>query len=89
MKNARCNCLLFIPVCGVQRWNPKNGFCAWLLPSDRWAWSSKNGLKLRHIPEIELPSIHWAWEYDWHIDATIDGEYAGQEVIFRERSVGF
>ncbi|CAH2307112.1 tectonin beta-propeller repeat-containing 1 [Pelobates cultripes] len=57
-----------------QRWNPVDGFCDKLLPSDRWQWSDVTGLKHQQLNRFELPSQHWDWESDWYVDENIGGE---------------
>ncbi|KAM8960498.1 tectonin beta-propeller repeat-containing protein 1 [Pelodytes ibericus] len=57
-----------------QRWNPVDGFCEKLLPSDRWQWSDVAGLKHQQLDMFELPSPHWEWESDWYVDENIGGE---------------
>ncbi|XP_064478479.1 tectonin beta-propeller repeat-containing protein 1-like [Ornithodoros turicata] len=56
-----------------QRWNPKEGFSTRLLPTDRPAWSSKDGLSARPKQSINLPSSSWQWEGCWYIDDNLDG----------------
>ncbi|XP_063170979.1 tectonin beta-propeller repeat-containing protein 1 [Candoia aspera] len=57
-----------------QRWNPVVGFCASLLPSDRWQWSDVSGLKHQQLESFALPSPHWEWESDWYVDENFGGE---------------
>ncbi|ELK17408.1 Tectonin beta-propeller repeat-containing protein 1 [Pteropus alecto] len=57
-----------------QRWNPVGGFCEKLLPSDRWPWSDVSGLQPRPLDGVALPSPHWEWESDWHVDENFGGE---------------
>ncbi|XP_068100674.1 tectonin beta-propeller repeat-containing protein 1 isoform X2 [Hyperolius riggenbachi] len=57
-----------------QRWNPVDGFCDKLLPSDRWQWSDITGLKHQQLDSFQLPSPHWEWELDWYVDENIGGE---------------
>ncbi|XP_066432487.1 tectonin beta-propeller repeat-containing protein 1 isoform X2 [Eleutherodactylus coqui] len=57
-----------------QRWNPVDGFCERLLPSDRWQWSDVTGLKHQPLDCFNLPSSHWEWEADWYVDENIGGE---------------
>lgn len=57
-----------------QRWNPVDGFCEKLLPSDRWQWSDVTGLKHQQLDSFQLPSPHWEWESDWYVDENIGGE---------------
>ncbi|XP_016010636.2 tectonin beta-propeller repeat-containing protein 1 isoform X1 [Rousettus aegyptiacus] len=57
-----------------QRWNPVGGFCDKLLPSDRWPWSDVSGLQPRLLDGVALPSPHWEWESDWHVDENFGGE---------------
>ncbi|XP_069761520.1 tectonin beta-propeller repeat-containing protein 1 isoform X2 [Narcine bancroftii] len=57
-----------------QRWNPMDGFCDHLLPSDRWQWSDITGLKHQPLKEFKLASQHWEWESNWYVDENIGGE---------------
>ncbi|XP_028670052.1 tectonin beta-propeller repeat-containing protein 1 [Erpetoichthys calabaricus] len=57
-----------------QRWNPVDGFCDRLLPSDRWQWSDITGLVHQPLDSFHLPSEHWEWEADWYVDENIDGD---------------
>ncbi|KAM4632524.1 tectonin beta-propeller repeat-containing protein 1 [Discoglossus pictus] len=57
-----------------QRWNPVDGFCERLLPSDRWQWSDVTGLEHQQLDSFKLPSPHWEWESDWYVDENIGGE---------------
>ncbi|XP_075421580.1 tectonin beta-propeller repeat-containing protein 1 isoform X4 [Ascaphus truei] len=57
-----------------QRWNPVDGYCEKLLPSDRWQWSDVTGLQHQQLDGFELPSPHWEWESDWFVDENIGGE---------------
>ncbi|KAM4697520.1 tectonin beta-propeller repeat-containing protein 1 [Rhinophrynus dorsalis] len=57
-----------------QRWNPVDGYCEKLMPSDRWQWSDITGLQHQPLDSFELPSPHWEWESDWYIDENIGGE---------------
>lgn len=63
-----------MPALGPQRWNPVGGFCDKLLPSDRWLWSDVSGLQPRPLDGVALPSPHWEWESDWHVDENFGGE---------------
>ena len=67
-----------------QRWNPVNGFSDQLLPTDRPQWSSVCGLRettrqvandmstsqqpILYREGVELSSMAWAWDEEWHID---------------------
>ncbi|OCT61572.1 hypothetical protein XELAEV_18047600mg [Xenopus laevis] len=57
-----------------QRWNPVDGYCEKLLPSDRWQWSDVTGLQHQQLDNFVLPSPHWEWESDWYVDENIGGE---------------
>ncbi|XP_029433095.1 tectonin beta-propeller repeat-containing protein 1 isoform X3 [Rhinatrema bivittatum] len=57
-----------------QRWNPVDGFCDRLLPSDRWQWSDVSGLKQQQLDSFQLPSSCWEWESDWYVDENIGGQ---------------
>lgn len=57
-----------------QRWNPINGFSTSMLPTDRFKFSSIDGLVNREIGKIRLPSMAWQWEGEWQLECTLDGE---------------
>ncbi|XP_026483040.1 tectonin beta-propeller repeat-containing protein-like [Ctenocephalides felis] len=57
-----------------ERWLPLEGFSSRLLPTDRYHFSSVDGLVDRSIDQIRLPSMAWQWEGDWYIDTTLDGQ---------------
>ncbi|XP_046681571.1 tectonin beta-propeller repeat-containing protein-like [Homalodisca vitripennis] len=57
-----------------QRWSPIHGFGKHMLPTDRFRWSTKDGLTERRLDQIRLPSMAWQWEGDWHIETTLDGQ---------------
>ncbi|XP_054281317.1 tectonin beta-propeller repeat-containing protein-like [Macrosteles quadrilineatus] len=57
-----------------QRWSPIQGFGKHMLPTDRYRWSTKDGLTERRLDKIRLPSMAWQWEGDWHIETTLDGQ---------------
>ncbi|OCT64194.1 hypothetical protein XELAEV_18045294mg [Xenopus laevis] len=57
-----------------QRWNPVDGYCEKLMPSDRWQWSDVTGLRHQQLDSFVLPSPHWDWESDWYVDENIGGE---------------
>lgn len=56
-----------------QRWNPKEGYCSRMLPTDRPPWSSKDGLSARPKQSINLPSSSWQWEGCWYVEDNLDG----------------
>uniref|UniRef100_A0A1S4LB63 Peroxin/Ferlin domain-containing protein n=2 Tax=Ixodes scapularis TaxID=6945 RepID=A0A1S4LB63_IXOSC len=62
-----------------QRWNPREGFCSRLLPTDRPSWSSQDGLVARSKESIRLPSSGWQWEGCWYIEDNLDGQPLGSE----------
>ncbi|CAN8008320.1 unnamed protein product, partial [Ixodes pacificus] len=62
-----------------QRWNPREGFCSRLLPTDRPSWSSRDGLVARSKESIRLPSSGWQWEGCWYIEDNLDGQPLGSE----------
>lgn len=64
-----------------QRWNPIDGFCNKLLPTDRYAYSSQDGLTQRELSSVGLPSKAWVWDDPWHLDLTHDGVCLDTEVI--------
>uniref|UniRef100_A0A0A9YYT5 Tectonin beta-propeller repeat-containing protein n=1 Tax=Lygus hesperus TaxID=30085 RepID=A0A0A9YYT5_LYGHE len=57
-----------------QRWLPMEGFSARLLPTDRWQFSSEDGLTDRHLEKIRVPSMAWQWEGEWKIETVMNGE---------------
>ncbi|XP_059099157.1 tectonin beta-propeller repeat-containing protein-like isoform X1 [Tigriopus californicus] len=57
-----------------QRWNPVDGFCNSLLPTDRPNWSSKDGLVGKPKDQIKLPSLAWQWEGEWYVDTHFNGK---------------
>ncbi|XP_072028977.1 tectonin beta-propeller repeat-containing protein 1-like, partial [Amphiura filiformis] len=63
-----------------QRWNPVHGFShKSLLFADRTPWSDEKGFHLFPKPhEIKLPSEHWVWESDWHVEENIKGQPTGK-----------
>ena len=56
-----------------QRWIPVEGFGSSLLPTDRAEWSDITGTRERRREGVELPSLAWVWDDDWHIDTTFNG----------------
>ena len=65
-----------------ERWNPVDGFCDKLLPTDRPTFSTPDGL--RHLPfsSFQLPSEAWIWEDQWHLDLLHEQQHLGPEVKF-------
>ncbi|XP_075220650.1 tectonin beta-propeller repeat-containing peroxin 23 isoform X2 [Lycorma delicatula] len=57
-----------------QRWLPLEGFSKRLLPTDRYNFSSEDGITERRKDKIHLPSMAWQWEGDWHIETCLDGQ---------------
>ncbi|KAK9512765.1 hypothetical protein O3M35_001118 [Rhynocoris fuscipes] len=57
-----------------QRWYPLEGFSNRLLPTDRFQFSSEDGLTDRKLEKIRVPSMAWQWEGDWHIETVMNGE---------------
>lgn len=51
-----------------------------MLPTDRYRWSTKDGLTERRLDKIRLPSMAWQWEGDWHIETTLDGQQLDDDV---------
>ena len=64
-----------------QRWNPVDGFCNKLLPTDRPCYSSQDGLTNRDLTKITLPSQAWVWDDQWHLELLHDGQHLETEVI--------
>ncbi|XP_071797114.1 tectonin beta-propeller repeat-containing protein 1-like isoform X1 [Asterias amurensis] len=63
-----------------QRWNPVHGFSEkGLFPTDRGGWTDEKGAHPLPKPHgIKLPSSHWVWESDWHVDESIRGKPTGK-----------
>ncbi|XP_073983179.1 tectonin beta-propeller repeat-containing peroxin 23 isoform X1 [Rhodnius prolixus] len=57
-----------------QRWYPLDGFSKRLLPTDRYQFSSEDGLIDRNRENIRVPSMAWQWEGDWYIETVMNGE---------------
>jgi tectonin beta-propeller repeat-containing protein 1 len=57
-----------------ERWYPGSGWSQSLLPTDRPRFSTEDGLIDRNIQNIRLPSMAWAWEGDWQLELTLDGQ---------------
>ncbi|XP_039292319.1 tectonin beta-propeller repeat-containing protein [Nilaparvata lugens] len=57
-----------------QRWLPLDGFSKRLLPTDRFNFSSEDGLTERCMERIRLPSMAWQWEGNWHIETSLEGQ---------------
>lgn len=55
-----------------ERWLPMDGFSSRLLPTDRFQFSSADGTVNRRTDSIQLPSVAWQWEDDWHLDCELD-----------------
>lgn len=64
----------------LQRWNPVNGFCDQMLPTDRPHFSDETGLINREKSSVKLPSESWQWEGDWTIENTFENELLSEEV---------
>ncbi|XP_038067772.1 tectonin beta-propeller repeat-containing protein 1-like isoform X2 [Patiria miniata] len=63
-----------------QRWNPVHGFSQkGLFPTDRECWTDEKGIRPLPKPkDTKLPSSHWVWEYEWHVDESIRGKRTGK-----------
>lgn len=44
-----------------------------MFPTDRWAWSSKDGRHNQPKQSFVLPE-NWEWEDDWHLNETVPGD---------------
>ena len=64
-----------------QRWNPLDGFCDKLLPTDRPPYSTSDGLAVRELVAISLPSKAWVWDDEWHLDLIHEGQHLDSEVV--------
>ena len=56
-----------------ERWNPMDGFCSNLLPTDRPRFSNVDGTQERNKENIHLPTMAWVWDDDWHIERLFNG----------------
>ncbi|KAF2346058.1 hypothetical protein FHG87_023185 [Trinorchestia longiramus] len=63
-----------------QRWRPTEGFSHHLLPTDRPAFSSSDGLTERSLAAIHLPTLAWQWEGPWTIHTTLTGQQLPPEL---------
>ena len=63
-----------------ERWNPVDGFCSKLLPTDRPTFSSEDGLTSLPFSAIQLPSIAWIWDDQWHLDLLHEEQHLEAEV---------
>merc|ERR1712013_302367 len=48
-----------------ERWNPMEGFCAKLLPTDRPNFSNMAGTMAREKDSMHLPTMAWIWDDEW------------------------
>eukprot|EP00095_Tigriopus_kingsejongensis_P005868 maker-scaffold38_size502422-snap-gene-2.18 protein:Tk05868 transcript:maker-scaffold38_size502422-snap-gene-2.18-mRNA-1 annotation:"tectonin beta-propeller repeat-containing protein" len=62
-----------------QRWNPVDGFCDSLLPTDRPKFSTQDGMVDRSKGLIKLPSMAWQWEGEWSVDNRLHGKTLAQD----------
>lgn len=65
-----------------QRWNPVDGFCNKLLPTDRTFYSSQDGLTDRDLKSVILPSQAWVWDDQWHLELLHEGQHLEAEVLY-------
>ena len=56
-----------------ERWNPIEGFCSNLLPTDRPHFSNMDGTAERSRETVHLPTMAWMWDDDWHIETLFHG----------------
>lgn len=56
-----------------------------MLPTDRYRWSSKDGLTERRREQVRLPSMAWQWEGDWHLETSLDGQQLDDDVCPKDR----
>ena len=64
-----------------QRWNPVDSFSgSRLLPSDRWHFSSEDGLREMPKEDFRLPTSNWEWEGDWSVDENFAGQITDKGV---------
>ena len=56
-----------------ERWNPMEGFCAKLLPTDRPNFSNMAGTMAREKDSMHLPTMAWIWDDEWHVDTLFNG----------------
>lgn len=57
-----------------------------MLPTDRYRWSSKDGLTERRREQVRLPSMAWQWEGDWHLETSLDGQQLDDDVCSKGHS---
>lgn len=63
-----------------QRWNPVDGFCDSLLPTDRPGFSSVDGTVAKPKKDLKLPSLAWTWESEWYVDTNLKGKTLDKQV---------
>jgi len=56
-----------------ERWNPMEGFCSKLLPTDRSRFSNMGGTQAREKDSLHLPTMAWIWDDEWHVDTLFNG----------------
>lgn len=66
-----------------QRWNPIEGFCSSLLPTDRPKFSSGDGTRAKDRDKVKLPTMAWRWEGDWYLDTNYGGKQLDKDVSGR------
>ena len=63
-----------------QRWNPIDGFCKNLLPTDRPQFSNAEGTQKRNKDAIKLPTLAWSWDSEWYVDTNFNGKALDKDV---------
>lgn len=63
-----------------QRWNPVDGFCSALLPTDRAHFSTMDGREPRPKDSIKCPTMAWQWEGNWTVETNFEGKTLEKEV---------
>ena len=56
-----------------ERWIPVEGFGSNLLPTDRPNFSNILGTQRRDRESVDVPSLAWVWDDQWHIDTLFNG----------------
>ncbi|KAK0393852.1 hypothetical protein QR680_000432 [Steinernema hermaphroditum] len=66
-----------------QRWYPGLGWSTHTLPTDRWAYSNRDGTEPLPFESFDMPSEGWRWEVPWMVDTPPKGsDKQGWEYAF-------
>ena len=63
-----------------QRWNPVDGFCSALLPTDRAHFSTMDGREARPKESVKCPTMAWQWEGNWTVETNFEGKTLEKDV---------